>query len=285
MRARLGTFGPIGRPVIAFALLAALLWGAGVTWASQQGKTLSAGNATQQAAAEKMLLGLTAPADATKDVYGSACLLAAPYCVTSTGDQKSLMTATTVVLKANGAKVSQHRCATPDAGALGGQCLETLSFHGARLLLATDTASTASIGSSLTVIVGKDDYQVLPAKPLPSWSRLNPLPVSWNVTAPCASTNVAGQCLVYRNAEQPGVVAVGLAHADAAVTSALTAAGYGLQRHQCYESGGSLAKRCSFAAHRFRTVGGHDEVDAIVSVSEVDADHTTVGVTFSTFST
>ncbi len=229
------------------------------------------------AAAEALLVQLSAPSGATLDQYATACGGRASFCVSAAKSSPEILLGTAVdQLRAAGAAVQQKACAAPGANTANTpRCSATLRYAGTDLNL--QASDTTSLGYRTTpwlrVWVVDPNATATPSSPLGSWNGLAATPAAWQVDPTCR-IGTPSRCNEFdqTNLSVPG----NPKQASAALQSSLTAGGYRTDSLQCKAASASSKASCVVSASRFRSLGGLDGVIVSVTLTEVDATHSTV---------
>lgn len=200
-----------------------------------------------------------------RDPFGTSCGVASiDYCITTPDlAPEALVAAAGARLTERGARREWRDCPKPDPQLLISLCREAYSYRGVHVGITAGDDAVPREGDP-THLFGQVFAAAQPATaapvPLGPWSKLNLTPSAWQVP-PCAVDGDEG-CLQYR-----GTVAGPESPEEAhkALRAKLEQAGYRIEIVHC-TTDANAATRCNLGAHRYRALGGRDEVTVVASL-------------------
>jgi hypothetical protein len=235
------------------------------------------------AAVKALVAALPEPAGATLDPYGTWCDATAASCWTSTTQKpKTLVSALSQTLVAEGAKVRSHECMKPEARPIqapDGGCTAVLDYHGSRIEVTASSRGKSDNGGRTFLRV--DSPLVNPmvnsdrSSPLGPWATVDPLPAAWTTSVTCIRA-ADGGCRAYgQPAAVSPVIALPLAQVCARVRASLGGR-YFFGIDEETPATASTQAYCQIVTHRYRSLGGKDGEGVLVRATSVDPTSTTL---------
>ena len=242
-------------------------------------------DAAHVAAVKALVAELPTPAGATFDPYGTWCGGPAAVCWTSTTEQpKTLASALTKSLVAQGGKVRSHQCT--DDVAPGGKrvdaCMAVLDYRGSRIDVQASSLNKADNGGRTylglySLLVGPSGNSNSSAA-LGPWASVNPLPAAWTAGVTCGRRSEDGCRGYYRHAATTPVIALPLAQVCEGVRASMRGRFFfGIDEDK--PATASTHAYCEIVTSRHRSLGGKDGELVIVRATSVNPTATTMTFT------